>query len=147
MPVLPFTNRIIGKLLIVMVVYIMVPAVPVYAEEAVATDIRYHDVQPGQTLDDIVRQLYPGRQHEWEKLKQQIIHDNTAAFTDGDETTLQAGTRLELPRRMVVKPRPIAQDSRPGVNGPAEEVAVIEEDKTVSPWWWVLLTLALVLVL
>jgi hypothetical protein len=147
MPVLPFTNRIIGKLLIVMVVYIMVPAVPVYAEEEVATDIRYHDVQPGQTLDDIVRQLYPGRQHEWEKLKQQIIDDNTEAFIDGDESELKAGTRLELPRRMVVKPRPIAQDNKADVYGSVEQEAVVDEGETVSPWWWALLAIAIVLVI
>jgi Tfp pilus assembly protein FimV len=146
MPVLPVTNRIIIKLLIVLAVYSMAPAVPVHAEE-VAADMRYHYVQPGQNLDSIVRQLYPQRQHEWEKLKQQIIHDNPAAFIDGDETQLQAGTRLTLPKRMVVKPRPVAQDTRPTVYGPAEEAAAVDEDKTVSPWWWALLALAIVLVI
>ncbi len=147
MSVLPFTNRIIGKLLIVMAVYSMAPAVPVYAEEEVATDIRYHYVQPGQTLDNIVHQLYPQRQHDWEKLKQQIIDDNPEAFLDGDETQLHAGTRLALPKRMVIKPRPIAQDTSPAVYGSAEQEAVVDEGEAVSPWWWALLAIAIVLVI
>jgi hypothetical protein len=147
MSVLPFTNRIIGKLLIVMAVYSLVSAVPVAAEEEVTSGMSYHDVQPGQTLDDIVRQLYPERQHQWETLKQQIIDDNPEAFIDGDESKLKAGSRLELPRRMVIKPRPIAQDTGPGAYKTAEQVAVVDEDKTVSPWWWALLALAIVLVI
>ncbi|MGD2054083.1 MAG: hypothetical protein PVG45_08240 [Gammaproteobacteria bacterium] len=147
MPVLSLLNRIIIKLLIAVAVYALHLAVPVYAEQEDSVDTGYHYVLPGQTLDNIVRQLYPQRQHDWEKLKQQIIHDNPEAFIDGDETKLIDGVRLELPRRMVVKPRPIAQDTRAGVYGSAEQAAAVDEDNTVSPWWWALLALAIVLVI
>jgi hypothetical protein len=104
----PFFHRIVVKLLIVLAVYALVPAVPASAKEEIPADVRYLYVQPGQTLHNIVRRLYPERQKDWEKLKQQIIRQNPEAFINGDETKLKAGARLELPRRMVVKPRPVA---------------------------------------
>jgi len=106
--VFPFTNKFLIKLLFVSAVYLLAPVVPAFAETEINADIRYLYVQPGQTLHNIVRRIYPERQQDWEKLKQQIIRENPEAFIDGDESRLKAGSRLELPRRMVVKPRPIA---------------------------------------
>jgi hypothetical protein len=105
--VLPLINRIIIKLLIASAVFLLSPGFSAYATEDIPADVRYLYVQPGQTLHNIVRRLYPERQKEWEKLKQQIIRENPEAFIDGDEAKLKAGSRLELPRRMVVKPRPV----------------------------------------
>lgn len=79
------------------------------AAEAIKAENRYLYVQPGQTLHNIVRRLYPQRQHEWEKLESQIVRDNPGAFIDGDKTKMRAGARLELPKRRVIKPRPIAK--------------------------------------
>ena len=84
------------------------PCTPVFAQDQINAEIRYLYVQPGQTLHNIVRRLYPERIHEWPQLKQQIVRENPHAFIDGDETRMKAGVRLDLPKRMVLKPRPIA---------------------------------------
>jgi hypothetical protein len=97
------------KLLVLLAVFAIGPAPCVAAEEVIQADARYLYVQPGQTLHNIVRRLYPQRQKEWEKLEQQIVRENPEAFIDGDKTKMKAGVRLELPKRMVVKPRPIAR--------------------------------------
>ena len=104
----PFVYRAVLKLLIVLAVFSFGPAASVVASEEIKAEIRFLYVQPGQTLHNIVRRLYPERQKEWEKLQQQIVRENPEAFVGGDETKLKAGARLDLPRRMVVKPRPIA---------------------------------------
>jgi hypothetical protein len=79
----------------------------VQAESGIDADIRYLYVQPGQTLHNIVKRLYPERKAEWDKLRRQIVRENPHAFVDGDETKMKAGVRLELPRRYVTKPMPI----------------------------------------
>ncbi|MGB5277819.1 MAG: FecR domain-containing protein [Gammaproteobacteria bacterium] len=99
----------IFKLLVFLAVFAIGQAPCVAAEEVIQADTRYLYVQPGQTLHNIVRRLYPQRQKDWVKLEQQIVRDNPEAFVDGDKTKMKAGARLELPRRMVVKPRPIAR--------------------------------------
>ena len=104
----PLLYRTIIKLLIVLAVFSIDPGQPLLAKDEIQADIRFLYVQPGQTLHNIVRRLYPQRSKEWEKLRQQIVRENPHAFVDGDETRLKAGVRLELPKRMVVKPRPIA---------------------------------------
>jgi hypothetical protein len=76
-------------------------------EVEMGTDIRYLYVQPGQTLHNIVKRLYPERKAEWDKLRRQIVTENPHGFVDGDETKMKAGVRLELPRRYVTKPMPI----------------------------------------
>ena len=100
-------HRAILKLLIVLAVLSFNAAAPAIAEDEIQADIRFLYVQPGQTLHNIVSRLYPQRQKDWPKLKQQIVRENPHAFVNGDETRLKAGVRLELPKRMVVKPRPI----------------------------------------
>ena len=95
------------KLLVFLAVIAIGPAASVNAAEEIQADSRYLYVQPGQTLHNIVRRLYPQRKNEWEKLEQQIVRDNPDAFVNGDKTQMKAGVRLELPKRVVVKPRPI----------------------------------------
>jgi hypothetical protein len=68
------------------------------------TEIRYLYVQPGQTLHNIVRRLYPARKTEWPRLKTDIVRLNPHAFTNNDATRMRAGVRLTLPTRSVVKP-------------------------------------------
>jgi hypothetical protein len=104
----PFLYRTVLKLLIVLAVFSFAPATAVFAKEEIKADIRFLYVQPGQTLHNIVRRLYPERQKDWDKLEQQIVRENPQAFVGGDKTKLKAGERLDLPKRMVVKPRPIA---------------------------------------
>lgn len=108
----PFIYRTVLKLLMISAVFALGPATTVVASEEIKADIRFLYVQPGQTLHNIVRRLYPERQKEWGKLEQQIVRENPDAFIGGDATRLKAGARLDLPRRMVVKPRPITVKPR-----------------------------------
>jgi hypothetical protein len=101
--------RTLLQLLIVLAVFTLDAAAPVFAKDVIDADIRFLYVQPGQTLHNIVRRLYPERPREWEKLEQQIVRENPHAFVDGDKTRMKAGVRLELPKRMVIKPMPVAR--------------------------------------
>ena len=114
-----FSSGIILKLLVILAVFTIAPASSMGAEEAIKANTRYLYVQPGQTLHNIVRRLYPKRQNEWEKLEQQIVRNNPDAFVNGDKTRMKAGARLELPKRLVVKPRPI-------INKPSQVGEVIK---------------------
>ncbi len=96
------------KLLILLAVFAIDAGAPAIAKDQIDAELRFLYVQPGQTLHNIVRRLYPERPNEWNKLQQQIVRDNPEAFVNGDPTQMKAGARLDLPRRMVVKPRPIA---------------------------------------
>ena len=80
-----------------MAVFTLDAAAPVLAKDEIDADIRFLYVQPGQTLHNIVRRLYPERPRDWEKLEQQIVRENPHAFVDGDKTRMKAGVRLELP--------------------------------------------------
>lgn len=95
----------IVKLLIFIFVFVLTPSISV-ATEAFNADIRYLHVQKGQTLHNIVSRLYPERVKEWPKLKQDIVKLNPHAFINSDPTKMKAGVRLELPRRVVVRPTP-----------------------------------------
>jgi len=101
--------RTILQLLIVLAVFSLNATAPVLAKDEINADIRFLYVQPGQTLHNIVRRLYSERPQEWDKLEQQIVRENPHAFVDGDKTKMKAGVRLELPKRMLVKPRPFAR--------------------------------------
>ena len=109
---LPFVYRTILQLLILVAAFSFDAGTPAIAKEEIKADIRFLYVQPGQTLHNIVRRLYPERPKDWEKLEQQIVRENPHAFADGDKTRMKAGVRLELPKRMVVKPRPIVNKPR-----------------------------------
>ena len=103
----PFVHRFL-KLLILLAVFSMDAGTSAIAKDQIQADLRFLYVQPGQTLHNIVRRLYPERPRGWAKLEQQIVRENPDAFVNADPTRLKAGARLNLPRRMVVKPRPIA---------------------------------------
>ena len=68
-------------------------------EDNYNTDIRYLYVQPGQTLHNIIRRLYPGEKTRWPRLKADIIRLNPHAFPDGNASRMKAGVRLTLPWR------------------------------------------------
>ena len=104
----PFVYKTVLQLLVVLAVFSFGPVTTAFAGDEIQADIRFLYVQPGQTLHSIVRRLYPERQQDWAKLEQQIVRENPHAFINGDATKLKADVRLDLPRRMVVKPRPIA---------------------------------------
>ena len=93
------------KLLIFIFISSLYPAVSA-ADEIYNADIRYLHVQKGQTLHNIVRRLYPERVKEWPKLTQDIIKLNPEAFVDNDPAKMKAGSRLKLPKRMVVRSTP-----------------------------------------
>ena len=128
---LPFVYRTVLQLLIILAVVSFGPATNVVAKEEIKADIRFLYVQPGQTLHNIVRRLYPERPKEWQKLEQQIVRENPHAFIGGDATKLKADVRLDLPRRMVVKPRPIA--TKPNKVGEViltrGQVIAVDQDK------------------
>ena len=109
---LPFVYRTILQLLILVAAFSFDAGTSAVAKEEIKADIRFLYVQPGQTLHNIVRRLYPERPQQWEKLEQQIVRENPHAFTNGDKTRMKAGVRLELPKRMVIKPRPIVNKPR-----------------------------------
>ena len=105
---LPLIHRSLLQLLILLAVFSIDAGAPAAAKDQIDADLRFLYVQPGQTLHNIVRRLYPERSNEWARLEQQIVRENPEAFVNGDPTRLKAGARLDLPKRMVVKPRPIA---------------------------------------
>ena len=61
------------------------------------TEVRYLYVQPGQTLHNIVRRLYPQRRVQWPRLRADIVRLNPHAFVNGDERRMKAGVKLTLP--------------------------------------------------
>ena len=69
------------------------------ADDQFDTDVRYLYVQPGQTLHNIVKRLYPGQQKRWPRLKADIVRLNPHAFVRGDARRMKAGVRLTLPTR------------------------------------------------
>ena len=101
-------HKTILSLLIVLAVFSIDAGTSAVAKDEIEAEVRFLYVQPGQTLHNIVRRLYPERSMDWGKLEQQIVNANPHAFVNGDATRMKAGARLDLPRRMVVKPRPIA---------------------------------------
>lgn len=63
----------------------------------IKAEVRFLYVQPGQTLHNIVRRLYPGQEARWPQIRQEIVNLNRAAFINGDEASMKAGVRLTLP--------------------------------------------------
>lgn len=97
----------LSKLLILIFVLSLSPfSVTMAADNDFSADVRYLHVQKGQTLHNIVKRLYPERQKEWPKLKEDIIRLNPHAFPGGDPTKMKAGVRLELPKKVVVRAVP-----------------------------------------
>ena len=86
--------------------------IPAYAGEKYNAEVRYLYVQPGQTLHNIVRRLYPERKKDWPELRAEIVRSNPYAFLNGDETRMKAGVKLQLPKRMVVRPETLPPQKR-----------------------------------
>jgi hypothetical protein len=63
----------------------------------IKTEVRFLYVQPGQTLHNIVRRLYPGQEALWPQIRKEIVHLNQSSFINGDEASMKAGVRLTLP--------------------------------------------------
>lgn len=94
------------KLLIFLFVLGFHPSVS-FAKEAYNTDIRYLHVQKGQTLHNIVKQLYPKRVKQWPKITNDIVRQNPHAFINNDPTQMKAGVRLTLPQKVVLRSEPV----------------------------------------
>jgi hypothetical protein len=63
----------------------------------IVADVRYINIQPGQTLHNVVRRLYPDQKKNWPALRKQIVALNPQAFINGEESSMKAGARLRLP--------------------------------------------------
>ncbi len=96
------------KLILLLTIFCSFPVAGM-AKEKYNTKIRYLYVQPGQTLHNIVRRLYPERKKEWAKLRAEIVHINPHAFIHGDAAKMKARVRLKLPGHRVVKPIKLKQ--------------------------------------
>lgn len=117
------------KLLIILFIFSICPAISV-AGEAYNADIRYLHVQKGQTLHNIVRRLYPERVKEWPQITKDIIKLNPHAFIDNDPTKMKAGSRLKLPKRVVVRSTPAQPVKLKKVGAVAEfEGSVVAVDR------------------
>ena len=93
------------KLLIFLFILGLNPSVS-FAKEAYNTDIRYLHVQKGQTLHNIVKQLYPNREKQWPKITNDMVRQNPHAFINNDPTRMKADVRLTLPQKVVVRSEP-----------------------------------------
>jgi hypothetical protein len=94
------------KLLIFIIILGLAPTVS-FARDAYNTDVRYLHVQKGQTLHNIVKQLYPNREKQWPKIINDIVRQNPHAFLNNDPTQMKAGVRLTLPQKVVVRSEPV----------------------------------------
>jgi len=92
----------------------------------IKADIRFLYVQPGQTLHNIVRRLYPGQEARWPQLRRDIVRLNPSSFVNGNESGMKAGVRLTLPAREV--PR-IALKRVGDVVAAVGQVAAVGPDK------------------
>ncbi len=59
-----------------------------------------YTVEPGDTLDKVIRKFYPGSPLKIEVLRSLITERNRAAFTKGESKVLMAGAVLSLPDQM-----------------------------------------------
>lgn len=58
---------------------------------------QYYDVQSGETLDQICRQLFASNHHQQAECQQRLVMDNPDAFIGQSPDRLLAGKRLWLP--------------------------------------------------
>lgn len=86
-----------------LMLFLLVSSAAQAADDTIKAEIRFLHVQPGQTLHNIVSKLYPARQKEWPRLRQDIIDLNPHAFVDGKETRMKANIKLTLPKPVVAK--------------------------------------------
>ncbi len=59
-----------------------------------------YTVEPGDTLDKVIRKFYPGSPLKIEVLRSMITERNRGAFTKGETKVLMAGATLSLPDQM-----------------------------------------------
>ena len=71
----------------------------VHAAESAA---KSYTVEPGDTLDKVIRKFYPGSPLKVEVLRSMITERNKAAFTKGESKVLMAGSVLSLPDQMEI---------------------------------------------
>jgi len=106
---------------------------PAHAKEEYNADIRFLHVQKGQTLNNIIRRLYPERKSEWPKLSSDIVRLNPHAFVDSDPQKMKAGVRLKLPQKIVVRAIPATPSKRVQVGTVTESSgSVIAVNRKVS---------------
>ena len=68
--------------------------------EVYSLNQNYWDIQPGDTLSNIVHHLLPNNPSKHSTLKNEIVHLNPQAFVNGNAELLLAGKRLHLPGYM-----------------------------------------------
>ena len=106
-PKIPSQSKMyLVKLLIFLFILGLNPSVS-FAKEEYNADIRYLHVQKGQTLHNIVKQLYPDRVKQWPKITNDIVRQNPHAFINNDATRMKADVRLTLPQKVVVRSEPV----------------------------------------
>ena len=99
-------------------ILIMFSHVAFAQQQEFGVDQRFLYVQPGQTLMNIMRKLYPEERKRWQQLINEIVRTNPDAFDNGDPRTLKVGARLQLPsKKLDTKPVPKSE--------PLEEVGSV----------------------
>jgi len=87
---------------------------PAHAKEEYNADIRFLHVQKGQTLNNIIRRLYPERKSEWPKLSSDIVRLNPHAFVRAIPATpskrVQVGTVTESSGSVIAVNRKVSRD-------------------------------------
>ncbi len=122
------------KILILLLIVVLSPAIAI-ADNTFSDDTRYLHVQKGQTLHNIVKRLYPNRVKDWPKLTDDIVRQNSHAFTRNDPTRMKAGVRLKLPQRSVVRIVPLMPNISKNVGVVVESsgsVVVVDKNKISS---------------
>jgi len=61
-----------------------------------------YTVEPGDTLDKVIRKFYPGSPLKIEVLRSMVSERNKGAFTKGETKSLMAGAVLTLPDQMEI---------------------------------------------
>ncbi len=95
-------SKLFLKLILLFTIFCSFPMSGI-AKEKYNTEIRYLYVQPGQTLHNIVRRLYPRQRKEWPKLRAEIVQINPHAFIHADPTKMKAGVKLRLPEHRLIR--------------------------------------------
>lgn len=73
------------------------------AAEKFNTENRYLYIQPGQSVFNIVKVLYPAQSKRWPAIIKQLVRLNPHAFIGADATKIKAGQRLQLPHLSMFK--------------------------------------------
>lgn len=68
---------------------------------------RFLYIQPGQTIFNIVKVLYPEKKKQWPNIISQIVKKNPKAFKNNDASRIIVGQRIQLPT-MTSQIKPVA---------------------------------------